>query len=92
MGVTEWVFLTITQNETTLFNNSQDDEYSTNRGCGYTPSDIFFINSYEDINMIKDCNLINGSLFINGDYNIYSLEDLSNLEYIMVYLFVYYSL
>lgn len=84
-------FLTITQNETTLFNNSQDDEYSTNRGCGYTPSDIFFINSYEDINMIKDCNLINGSLFINGDYNIYSLEDLSNLEYIMGYLVVYDS-
>ena len=83
-------FLTITQNATTLYNTSQN-EYIVNRGCGYSPSDIFFINTHQDINMIKDCNTINGSLFINGDYNIYSLENLSNLEYITGYLVVYDS-
>jgi hypothetical protein len=84
-------FLTTSQNITTLYNTSQNNEYSIDRGCGNDASDIFFINSYEDINMIKDCNLINGSLFINGDYNIYSLDDLSNLEYITGYLVVYDS-
>ena len=39
-----------------------------------SPSDIFFINTHTDINMIRDCNIINGSLFINGDYNIHWLE------------------
>ena len=82
-------FLSISQNTTGLYDSSQD--YSIDRGCGNDPSDIFFINTYEDINMIKSCNFINGSLFINGDYNIDTLEDLSNIEYISGYLVIYDS-
>lgn len=77
----------ISYNDT--YNISQS--YKLSSGCGNNPSDVIFINSHNDINIIKDCNLINGSLFINGDYNIYSLKNLSNLEFITGYLVIYDS-
>ena len=43
-------FLSISQNTTGLYDSSQD--YSIDRGCGNDPSDIFFINTYEDIKYI----------------------------------------
>jgi len=81
-------FLSISQN---IYNSSSSNEYNLDRGCGYAPDDIFFINSNDDINIIKDCNLINGSLFINGDYNINSLQDLQKIKYITGYLVIYDS-
>ena len=61
------------------------------RGCGLGSEDIFFINSNNDINSIKDCNILNGSLFINGDYNIDTLQNLSNINDITGYLVIYDS-
>ncbi len=81
----------MSQNSTTIVNNSFTNEFNIDRGCGYGPEDIFFINSNNDMNIIRDCNLLNGSLFINGDYNIDSLQVLNNLEYITGYLVVYDS-
>ena len=55
------------------------------RGCGLGPEDIFFINSYEDFSQIQNCNTVNGSIFINGDYNINSLNSMSQIQNIEGY-------
>ena len=83
--------LSISQNLSETYNISHSQRYSLSSGCGNNPSDVIFINSHNDINMIKECSLINGSLFINGDYNIHSLENLSKLEFITGYLVIYDS-
>jgi hypothetical protein len=76
----------------TLFltqNNSE--QVLGNRGCGLGPEDIFFINSNDDFNQIQDCSTVNGSIFINGDYNIQSLNPMTNIENIEGYLVIYDS-
>ena len=57
--------LSISQNLTETYNISQSQRYTLSSGCGNNPSDVIFINSHNDINMIKDCNSIN--IIINGD-------------------------
>jgi hypothetical protein len=81
--------LSLSQNETNL--TTVNEQILGDRGCGLGSEDIFFINSMDDINLVKDCSTINGSLFINGDYNIESLKELHNIEYITGYLVIYDS-
>ena len=42
----------------------------------------------EDFDYIENCTYLNSSLFVTGDYNIDTLEPLSNLESINGYLVI----
>ena len=56
--------------------------------CGNKSSDIFSINTSEDLKSLSDCSYINGSLLINGLDNLNNFKPLSNLEQISGYLYI----
>ena len=56
--------------------------------CDYSEN-VYEIRNQIDLTNIQNCTYFNGSLFINGEYNINSLNKLSNLKSISGYLLIW---
>lgn len=48
-------------------------------GCGDDPSNTYFISKNSEFSQISQCLNVNSSIFINGEYDVTTLEEMTNI-------------
>jgi hypothetical protein len=64
---------------------------TSSSSCGTGPTDVLYINENTDVVSLSNCSIVNASLHINGQHLLNSIDDLSMLQHITGYLYIWHT-